>query len=253
MRDGVRATRWMALVMAVGLLAVGCARRRDPPVVKPAVVEPRGYYTAAAQRTEEVLQRLEGQFGADDPRLIGSLMTLSMIYFRQDRRADSDALLERAWRLIELNPELEIAKLHIPLRHGSLPTAVRLGDRLDVRGHLAMGSDIRQRDARGMTALHHAAVIGDAEMVALLLEQGAVATARDWEQKTARQRAEEAGQTAIAEILGRSVMAGRPAAMPTDSGDRPVPDDPFAESADMPIPLNDFYAPPSDEDDSFGF
>lgn len=55
--------------------------------------------------------------------------------------------------------------------------------------------------ASGNTALHGAALRGDAELARWLLAQGADPHARDDEGKTALQRAEEAGHEAVAAVL----------------------------------------------------
>ncbi len=201
---GLEKCRLTLLTLLLLVLAAGCGRFREARSARRIDIETEEYYASAVQRAEELVQRLEQRFGDNDPSLITPLMTLSMAYFRQERVDDSNETLERAWAIIEKNPDIDVEELHIPLRYGTLALAAREGNHLDVRAHLDAGTDIVSVDARGMTALHHAAARGNMEMVELLLDRGAVTTKRDRERQTPLQHAEKHGHDNIAGVLKKA-------------------------------------------------
>ena len=74
----------------------------------------------------------------------------------------------------------------------------------------ALGEDLNARDHDGRTALIHAAIKGDAQLVAMLTARGARQTARDDTNKSAEQYALEAGRRDIVSLL-RGATEGIPA------------------------------------------
>ncbi len=244
------------------LLSTGCARHPREPAAPPVMAETVEYYAVAAQRAENILERLERRYGPHDPRLITPLAALSMIYFRQDRMEESDDLLERAWEMVETNHEISLEEIHFPVRYGSLSAAAQAGDRLDARTHLALGGDVDQRDAYGQTPLHHFAAHGDEAMVRTLLGKGATPGARDWQRQTAREIAEAKGHVGIVELLGRRqarvpVETAPDAAAPTAGDDLLAIPDATPEDDDFfgppPATGDDFFHQPDAVEDDFFF
>lgn len=265
MCDGGRYNCWMALAMiSVMAMSVGCARFREVPPPERAPVDTPAYYDRAGERAREILQQLESRLGADHPALIDPLMTLSMVSFRQNRMEEADELLERVWTLVETTPELAMEDLDLPTRYGSLPAAARAGDRMDVRLHLVQDADVNAIDARGMTALHYAAVHGDENMGRMLIENGAIVTLRDRQRKTARDYAREHEYAEIVALLDpRRIAELRPDREPPPDAAEPVepPEDAdsgfdelewFEVPAEDTPPVTDVFEQPEEvEDDLF--
>jgi ankyrin repeat protein len=66
-----------------------------------------------------------------------------------------------------------------------LLAAIRNGDHATARKLLAAGTDANSADAEGTTALMHAVIESDVQMIMLLIEKGAVVNARNAQDSTA--------------------------------------------------------------------
>lgn len=84
---------------------------------------------------------------------------------------------------------------------------------------LEAGASLEARDRFGAKPLSHAAVVGDAKLVALFLEHGAPIDARNLDHSTALYKAAENGRLAIVELL---VERGANADLPGRSGITPL-------------------------------
>ncbi len=260
MHDGILDNRNgpVLLIIVVLVMAAGCAGYRETASPKRVPVAPDDYYDQAERRAEEILGQLESQLGEDHPGLINPLMTLSMVYYRQGRRQESDALLERVWDLIESDPELTVENLDLAVRYGSLPAAARAHDRLDVRTHLAKSANVNAFDAQGRTALHHAAIHGDEEMVMMLIKAGAIATMRDRQRQTARDYARRFEHEQLVDLLEPSRVAEiRPDEVEPE--EPPLEAEPgfddldWLDAPDTGVPEDDrdFFTEPEDFEDDF--
>lgn len=248
------------MILFVSAMVAGCAGYRETRPPERAPVAPAHYYDQAERRAEEILEQLEARLGENHPSLINPLMTLSMVYFRQGRLQESDALLERVWTLIEEHPELTVETLDLPVRYGSLAAAASAHDRLDVRTHLAKSANVNAFDAQGRTALHYAAIHGDKDMAKQLISAGAIVTMRDRQRQTARDYARRFEHEDLVALLDPSRVAElQPdAAEPEDPARAAEPefddfdwlDAPVTEPAD-PVDDEDFFRQPDEVEEDF--
>jgi ankyrin repeat protein len=95
-------------------------------------------------------------------------------------------------------------------RHKTILHAIAKGDAEDVKIHLALGEDIHQKNAKGWTLLHFAAVRGQTEAARVLIEAGVELDGRTGTEKTALHFVADRGFLAFAHLLveaGADLMA----------------------------------------------
>jgi ankyrin repeat protein len=88
------------------------------------------------------------------------------------------------------------------LANTSLHAALAGGHRATAQRLVEHQADVNAVEAGGYTPLHQAAELGDAEMVRLLLDRGALAAAKADDGRTARDLALVKGHSQLAEELG---------------------------------------------------